>query len=112
VSLNRYDKRCPECGSDDLTERGRVEGGFGDSDGCDTAIIECQQCRHIWDTEMPYDVPTERCGARTVFWPDAEACDAECIRHRGHKGTIHEDEILGTWDEDDMMTVHPEGNRD
>jgi hypothetical protein len=112
VSLNRYDKRCPECGSDDLTERGRVEGGFGDSDGCDTAIIECQQCRHVWDTEMPYDVPTERCGARTVFWPDVEACDAECIRHRGHKGTIHEDEILGTWDEEDMMTAHPENGRD
>jgi hypothetical protein len=43
-----------------------------------------------------------------VFWPDDEACDAECIRHRGHKGTIHEDEILGEWDEEDMYTTHPD----
>jgi predicted RNA-binding Zn-ribbon protein involved in translation (DUF1610 family) len=107
MSLNRYDARCPECGSADREERGRVEGGFGNSDG-DTAILECQQCRNIWDTEMPYDVPADRCGARTVFWPDDEACDAECIRHRGHKGTIHEDEILGEWDEEDMYTTHPD----
>jgi hypothetical protein len=111
VSLNRHDKRCPQCGSADLEERGRVEGGFGNSGGCDTAIIECQQCRNIWDTEMPYDVPHETCGARTVFWPDDEACDAQCIRHHGHSGTIHEDEILGEWNEEDLYTTAPETGR-
>jgi hypothetical protein len=35
-----------------------------------------------------------RCGARTVFWPDDEACDAECWLPAGHEGE-HEDEILG-----------------
>lgn len=109
MSLNRHDRRCPECGSAELQEQARVEGGFTNPTGEDTAIIECQQCRHVWDTEMPYDVPAQACGARTVFWPEVEACEAECIRHRGHKGTIHEDEILGDWDEEDMMTIHPEG---
>lgn len=108
MSLNRHDKRCPECGSDDLIERGRVEGGFVNSTGEDAAIIECQQCRHIWDTEMPYTVPQETCGARTVFWPETEACEAKCIRHHGHKGTVHEDVILGEWDEEDMNTIHPD----
>src|SRR4051812_1840668 len=108
MSLNRYDVRCPECGSPGLDERGRVEGGFANPTGEDAAIIECQQCRHIWDTEMPYEVPQEKCGARTVFWPDVEACDAECIRHRGHKGILHEDEILGEWNEGDMPTFHRE----
>jgi hypothetical protein len=69
VSLNRYDKHCPECGSDALDERGRVEGGFCNPDGFDVAIIECQECRHIWDTEMPMpedgDDPT-CCGGRSA----------------------------------------------
>ena len=51
---------------------------------------------------------TPKCGARTVFWPDDEACDAECIRPRGHGGTIHEDEILGEWDEEEMFTSCPD----
>lgn len=106
MSLNRYDKRCPECGSADLEERGRVEGGFANSTGEDTAIIECRQCHNIWDAEMPYEVPQEACAARAVFWPDDEACDAECVRHRGHKGTVHEDEVLGEWDADDLLTTH------
>lgn len=45
------------------------------------------------------------CGARTVFWPDDEACDAECILPRGHRGTDHEDAILGWWSEDDLPTT-------
>ncbi|MFJ2568989.1 hypothetical protein ACIOYT_01020 [Streptomyces halstedii] len=46
-----------------------------------------------------------KCGARTVFWPDVEAIDAECIRPRGHEpANIHEDEILGEWNEDDLLT--------
>lgn len=45
----------------------------------------------------------ELCGERTVFWPDEEACDAECILPKGHKPTnIHKDEILDEWDEDNF----------
>lgn len=51
--------------------------------------------------------PQALCGARTVFWPDDEACDAECIRPAEHAGTRHEDEILGEWDEEDMFTTYP-----
>jgi hypothetical protein len=47
------------------------------------------------------------CGATTVFWPDVEACDAECSLPAGHEpANIHDDEILGEWDEDDMHTSH------
>jgi hypothetical protein len=50
----------------------------------------------------------ELCGATTVFWPDVEACDAECILPRGHEpADVHEDEILGTWSEDELSTHHP-----
>lgn len=45
------------------------------------------------------------CGARTVFWPDVEAIDAVCIRPRGHEpANIHEDEILGEWNEEELLT--------
>lgn len=47
------------------------------------------------------------CGATAVFWPDGEACDAECIR-APHDGTIHEDEILGEWDANELHTWVPE----
>lgn len=47
------------------------------------------------------------CGATTVFWPDVEACEAECFL-APHTGTIHEDEILGQWDAEDMPTFVPE----
>lgn len=39
-----------------------------------------------------------RCKETTVFWPDDEACDAECIREEGHEGE-HYDEILGEWED-------------
>lgn len=49
------------------------------------------------------------CGARAVFWPDEEACDAECILPAGHEpAELHEDETLGTWHEDDLSTWTPE----
>lgn len=52
--------------------------------------------------------PEETCGARTVFWPDDEACDAECSLPSGHKpAEVHEGEILGEWNEEDMHTSHP-----
>jgi len=54
------------------------------------------------------EAPVEACRARTVFWPDDEACDAECSPPRGHEPVeIHEDEILGEWNEEDMYTSHP-----
>jgi hypothetical protein len=49
------------------------------------------------------------CGATAVFWPEDEACDAECIRPLGHEpANVHEDENLGEWNEDDLITSHPE----
>lgn len=52
--------------------------------------------------------PLELCGATTVFWPEVEACDAECILPRGHDpADVHRDEILGAWSEDELTTHHP-----
>lgn len=49
------------------------------------------------------------CGATAVFWPDDEACDAECVRPAGHQpDDEHEDEILGVWTEDELNTRGPE----
>ncbi|MFD8469000.1 hypothetical protein ACFV10_28330 [Streptomyces cyaneofuscatus] len=49
-----------------------------------------------------------KCSARAVFWPDAEAIDAVCMRPRGHEpANIHEDEDLGEWNEDDLFTTYP-----
>lgn len=104
MSLNRNDKRCPECGSADLDQRGRVEGGFTNPTGEDTAIIECQQCRHIWDTEMPYILPATQCGAHAVVWLSESLV---CVRFRGHKGTVHEDESGETWDAEELETTFP-----
>lgn len=51
----------------------------------------------------------ETCGARTVFWPDDEACDAECFLPPGHDpDDVHEDEILGRWSEDELTTHRTE----
>ena len=45
------------------------------------------------------------CLAATVFWPDDEACDAECELPKGHDpANVHRDPILGEWDEDEMNT--------
>lgn len=45
----------------------------------------------------------DKCGARTVFWPDEEACDAVCYLPEDHEPAhIHQDEILGEWNEEDM----------
>jgi hypothetical protein len=40
-----------------------------------------------------------KCDAGTIFWPDVEACDAECMLPEGHEG-MHEDKILGPWSDD------------
>ena len=51
--------------------------------------------------------PTELCGATATFWPDVEACEAECILPPGHEpADVHEDEILGQWSEDELPTHH------
>jgi hypothetical protein len=53
--------------------------------------------------------PAERCGATAVFWPEVEACEAECILPYGHEpADVHKDEILGEWCEEDLTTHHPE----
>jgi hypothetical protein len=55
---------------------------------------------------MADDGATEICGARTVFWPDDEACEAECCLSKGHEPVdVHEDRILGEWSEDEMVTT-------
>ena len=46
------------------------------------------------------------CGAEAVFWPDEEACGAVCIKPAGHQPPdVHEDKILGEWDESDLLTA-------
>ncbi|HEY9367553.1 hypothetical protein [Streptomyces sp.] len=47
------------------------------------------------------------CAARAIFWPDVEACEAECIRPRGHGGA-HEDDVLGEWTDDELPTTYPD----
>lgn len=42
-------------------------------------------------------ISSEQCGEITVFWPDVEACEAECWLRKGHEGD-HEDLILGPWE--------------
>lgn len=49
------------------------------------------------------------CGATTVFWPDAEACDAACFLLPGHDDpTRHADRTLGEWSEDELPTTSGE----
>jgi hypothetical protein len=51
---------------------------------------------------------TDTCGATATFWPDDEGCEAECILSAGHlPENIHQDEILGEWDADDLNTSLP-----
>lgn len=45
-------------------------------------------------------LPEIRCGEKTIFWPDVEACDAECFLPPDHEGD-HEDQILGPWSSED-----------
>lgn len=61
------------------------------------------------DVPVYIHLSEEPCGARAVFWPDDEACDAECVLAAGHQPEgVHEDEILGEWNEDDLFTTHPD----
>lgn len=47
-----------------------------------------------------------KCGARTVFWPDDEACEAECSLPSGHEpADLHSDDVLGEWSEDELLTL-------
>lgn len=43
------------------------------------------------------DGPWAGCRERAVFWPDYEACDAECCLPAGHGGEQHYDQVLGWW---------------
>lgn len=40
-----------------------------------------------------------QCGEVSVFWPDDEACEAECELDAGHAGP-HRDAVLGEWEPD------------
>lgn len=48
------------------------------------------------------------CRATAVFWPDQEACEAICWLAKGHPEGAHEDQTLGIWDEDELLTFHRE----
>lgn len=49
------------------------------------------------------------CGARSIWWPDEEACEAECCLPAGHEPTdVHEDNTLGEWTEDQLNTWWPQ----
>lgn len=53
---------------------------------------------------------TGTCGARAVFWPDDEGCEAECALPPGHiPHGVHEDDVLGRWTEDELVTSEPRG---
>ena len=71
------------------------------------AALEAFNQRVASDAAAPADEPRGACGAVTIFWPDVEACEAECFRPEGHGGTIHEDETLGEWDEEEQSTHYP-----
>ncbi|MFE1554870.1 hypothetical protein ACFW6V_07730 [Streptomyces sp. NPDC058734] len=43
----------------------------------------------------------QKCGVSAVFF-DTEAFEAECTLPAGHPGTVHEDPIIGSWDEDEV----------
>lgn len=52
--------------------------------------------------------PDELCGATSIFWPDEEACEAECVLPRGHvPANVHRAEILGKWEESDSAAAQP-----
>ena len=45
------------------------------------------------------------CGARTIFWPGEDDCEATC-EMPPHTGPTHFDPVLGGWDEDEMLTTY------
>ena len=63
MSANRHDYHCPECGTRDILEISRQEGGFNSATGEDTIIYACQreECAHAWDTEMPRPTEPRKC---------------------------------------------------
>ena len=76
-----------------------IEGEWGSNDDLATRIVELLL--------LPYG----KCGARTVFWPEEDACDAACTWPPKHGGTRHLDETLGSWDENEMPTSYPSGSQ-
>ena len=61
-------------------------------------VLAGETCTTVWMLAESYGCPdVPKCGATTVFWPDDEACDAECMLTIAHDGD-HEDEVLGKWE--------------
>ena len=51
VAVVRVFTRCPECGSDEICELGRVEAAtFGNEE--DLAVYHCDACGAEWDTTL------------------------------------------------------------
>lgn len=75
------------------------------------AIGKVRRCRAVGINRKigkVYLLPAKpACGARAVFWPDDEACDAECVLDRDPKHARHEDEILGGWTDEELITSYP-----
>ncbi|MEH6375539.1 hypothetical protein V7793_14545 [Streptomyces sp. KLMMK] len=46
----------------------------------------------------------QKCHASTQFFDD-EGYEAECVLPAGHAGTVHQDPVVGDWDEDELYTV-------
>ncbi|MBW5482803.1 hypothetical protein [Streptomyces bambusae] len=49
----------------------------------------------------------QTCGAWAQFFDD-EGYEAGCVLPAGHPGRVHEDAIIGPWDEDELYTTRPE----
>lgn len=43
----------------------------------------------------------QKCAVTAKFF-DSEGCEAECVLPAGHPGHVHEDPVLGEWDEDEV----------
>lgn len=104
LALHRsWDDANPRLAEPDRPERACVGCGFDSQE--ERMVEDVNKCPVVVALADAHGLIL--CGARTIFWPDDECCDAECIKPRGHGGTRHQDEILGEWDEDDLSTVMP-----
>ncbi|MFI8792591.1 hypothetical protein [Streptomyces sp. NPDC055105] len=81
---------------------------YGECIDHDTGWLD-EQAERIYRKQVA-DSNVRPCGARTVFWPEDEACEAECILPHGHAGLVHEDKVLGEWDETDLTTFHADAD--
>jgi hypothetical protein len=51
-------------------------------------------------------VDKQTCGVVGQFCDD-EGFEAECVLPAGHPGRVHEDPVIGAWDEDELYGTPP-----